>query len=118
MKLRICLICLVSFGLLLVAQDTHFAPQGDQIPGPEGATTADHSAWLADLKQWRRERLIRSGFEDSQYKRPEFLWTQKNFVSPQVMVEERYLYDPVERKYTVDRYLDDLENAMAESTAS
>ena len=108
MKPRFYLICLVSFGLL--AQDTHFTPQGDQIPDPTTATPpADHSSWLADLRQWRRERLIRIGYEDSQYRRPEFLWTQKNFVSPQVMVEERYLYDPVERKYTVDRYLDDLE---------
>src|SRR5258708_20489201 len=26
-----------------------------------------------------------------------------------MMVEDRYFYDPVTRKYTVDRYLDDLE---------
>jgi formylglycine-generating enzyme required for sulfatase activity len=90
----------------MLAQDTHFKAQGDQIPGPTESTS--HAAWLADLQQWRRERLIRIGFEDSQYRRPEFLWTQKNFVSPQVMVEERYFYDPVARKYTVDRYLDDL----------
>ncbi|HUO13741.1 MAG TPA: formylglycine-generating enzyme family protein [Verrucomicrobiae bacterium] len=30
-------------------------------------------------------------------------------MQPQMMVQERYFYDPVAGKYTVDRYLDDLE---------
>src|ERR1044072_7383793 len=29
-------------------------------------------------------------------------------MQPQMMVEARYFYDPAARKYTVDRYLDDL----------
>jgi formylglycine-generating enzyme required for sulfatase activity len=36
-------------------------------------------------------------------------WTQSSFIQPQMMVQDRYLYDPVAGKYTVDRYLDDLE---------
>ena len=28
---------------------------------------------------------------------------------PEMMVEDRYFYDPVAQRYTVDRYLDDLE---------
>ncbi len=31
------------------------------------------------------------------------------FIQPQMMVQDRYFYDPVAHKYTVDRYLDDLE---------
>ncbi len=93
----------------LRAQDTHFEPQGDQIPGPSVNDAAGHKAWLEDLRQWRKERRIRAGFDDSQYKRPEFQWIQHNIVSPQAMVEDRYLYDPVTRKYTVDRFLDDLD---------
>ena len=31
------------------------------------------------------------------------------FIQPQMMVHDRYFYDPVAGKYTVDRYLDDLE---------
>jgi gamma-glutamyl hercynylcysteine S-oxide synthase len=31
-------------------------------------------------------------------------------MQPQLMVEDRYFYDPVAGKYTVDRYLDDLEH--------
>ncbi len=106
------------------AQDTHFEPQGDQIPGPYSPTrppdwtaeleawktaqSANHQRWLDDIRAWRREKLIRIGFEDSQYRRPEFLWTQRNFVSPQAMVEERYFYDASSGRYTVDRFLDDL----------
>ena len=30
-------------------------------------------------------------------------------MQPQMMVHDRYFYDPVAGKYTVDRYLDDLE---------
>jgi iron(II)-dependent oxidoreductase len=55
------------------------------------------------------EFLKRLGYDDAEYRRPELLWTQKSFMQPQMMVEDRYFYDPVTRKYTVDRYLDDLE---------
>lgn len=65
--------------------------------------------WVAELKDWRREHLTRIGYDDANYRRPELQWAQRNFVHAQVMVEDRYLYDPVAGRYTVDRYLDDLE---------
>ncbi len=49
------------------------------------------------------------GYDASQYDRPELLWTQTSFIQPQMMMHDRYFYDPVERKYTVDRYLDDVD---------
>jgi hypothetical protein len=49
------------------------------------------------------------GYDGSRYDRPEFKWTQSSFIQPQMMVHDRYFYDPVAGKYTVDRYLDDLE---------
>ena len=49
------------------------------------------------------------GYDDAEYRRPELLWTQRNFIQPQMMAEERYFYDPAAGKYTVDRYLDDLD---------
>jgi iron(II)-dependent oxidoreductase len=64
--------------------------------------------WLAALTAWRREHLIRIGYDDAQYRRPELQWAQRNFVHTQMMVEDRYFYDPVAGRYTVDRYLDDL----------
>ncbi len=36
-------------------------------------------------------------------------WAQSAFIQPQMMVQDRYFYDPVADKYTVDRYLDDLD---------
>jgi len=66
-------------------------------------------AWRHGMKIWRTEHLIRMGYDDAQYRREEFLWSQRNYVHAQVMVEDRYLYDPVAGRYTVDRYLDDLE---------
>ena len=65
--------------------------------------------WLAEMKVWREEHLIRMGYDDSEYRRKELAWSQRNFVHVQMMVEDRYFYDPVAGRYTVDRYLDDLE---------
>lgn len=65
--------------------------------------------WIASLREWRREHLARIGYDDANYRRPELQWAQRNFVHAQMMVEDRYFYDPVAQKYTVDRYLDDLE---------
>ncbi|MEO5831564.1 MAG: formylglycine-generating enzyme family protein, partial [Rhodanobacter sp.] len=65
--------------------------------------------WIAELTDWRREHLVRIGYDDSNYRRPELQWAQRNFVHAQMMVEDRYFHDPVAGRYTVDRYLDDLE---------
>ncbi|MGH8196335.1 MAG: formylglycine-generating enzyme family protein [Woeseiaceae bacterium] len=66
-------------------------------------------SWLAAMTAWRHEHLIRMGYDDAEYSRTEFAWTQRNFVHTQMMVEDRYFYDPASGRYTVDRYLDDLE---------
>src|SRR5258706_4933821 len=90
----------------LTAQDTRNAPQGGQIPGP--ANQSDFAAWLADIKHWRTERLTRIGYNGSEYDRPELKWTQRSFVQPQLMVEDRSFFDTLGARYMVDRYLDDL----------
>src|ERR1019366_2458094 len=105
------------------AQDSHFSPNDQQIPVPEclsaakdlwtaGAklcTQTEHESWLADIHHWRDERRIRTGYDGSRYERPEFQWAQSSFIQPQMMAHDRYFYDPVAGKYTVDRYLDDME---------
>jgi gamma-glutamyl hercynylcysteine S-oxide synthase len=119
-QLRIAM--LLVFSSLVYAQDTNFEPDHQQIPAadcltmkpvwePEtkACTQQDHDAWLADIKHWRRERLIRMGYDGSRYDRPELKWTQSSFFQPQMMVQDRYFYDPVAHRYTVDRYLDDLD---------
>jgi gamma-glutamyl hercynylcysteine S-oxide synthase len=65
--------------------------------------------WIAELEDWRREHLVRIGYDDANYRRPELQWAQRNFVHAQMMVEDRYFHDPVTGRYTVDKYLDDLE---------
>ena len=118
MRAKACVFAGLSLGLLCAQNPSH-QPRGNQIGGPGQApdgssdyrsdVAGDHDAWLSDLKAWRAERLTRMGYDDAEYRRPEFAWTQRNFISPQVMVEERTLFDPVTNRWTVDRYLDDLE---------
>ncbi|MBS1851084.1 MAG: SUMF1/EgtB/PvdO family nonheme iron enzyme [Acidobacteria bacterium] len=119
----------LRFGLLLLAlagcaaaQDTDYRPERQQIPTPaclvmrgawEGGSQAcsqnEHDEWLADITHWRNERRIRIGYDGSRYDLPALKWTQSSFFQPQMMVQDRYFYDPVQHKYTVDRYVDDVE---------
>jgi formylglycine-generating enzyme required for sulfatase activity len=115
---------LLIFTLIAIAsaQDSKFPPAEQQIPVPEclsmrglweggskACTQNEHDAWLADITHWRNERRIRIGFNGSRYDLPALQWTQSSFIQPQMMVQDRYFYDPIAGKYTVDRYLDDLE---------
>ena len=120
---------IVSIGFLAsvlavaVAQDTQYSPVGQQIPAPDcnfqyrtwqsipqaGCAPNAHERWLLDIEHWRDERRIRTAFDPSRYQLPAFQWTQSSFIQPQMMVHDRYFYDPVAHRYTVDRYLDDLQ---------
>ncbi|HZQ51294.1 MAG TPA: SUMF1/EgtB/PvdO family nonheme iron enzyme [Bryobacteraceae bacterium] len=104
------------------AQDTHYPPKGQLIPPPDcfiikgawqGGTPpcapAIYQSWLKDVRHWRFERKIRIGYDGWRYSEPALQWTQSSFIQPQMMVQDRYFYDPVARRYTVDRYLDDLQ---------
>lgn len=72
-------------------------------------TDAAADEWYQGLLEWRREHLIRIGFDDRLYGDPDLKWSQSNFVHALLMVEDRYFYDAETGRYTVDRYLDDLE---------
>lgn len=120
--------CVLGTGLLAVlaiasvgAQDTFNAPHGQQIPPPacftirgawEGGyvpcTATSHSEWLSDITHWRTERRIRVGYDPARYEMPALKWAQSSFMQPQMMVHDRFFYDPLSHAYTVDRYLDDL----------
>jgi hypothetical protein len=73
------------------------------------ATPQERDAWLSEMKQWRTEERNRLHFNDSEYLRPETGWLKKTFIYVQMMAHDRYFYDPVAGKYTVNRYLDDLQ---------
>jgi gamma-glutamyl hercynylcysteine S-oxide synthase len=68
-----------------------------------------HDGFMATLDHWRMERRIYVGYDGARYGSPALKWTGSSFIQPLMMVEDRYLYDPVGGKYTVDRYLDDLD---------
>jgi formylglycine-generating enzyme required for sulfatase activity len=76
------------------------------LAGPE--RPADFPKWLAEKKKWREDQIATLKFDAAEYNRPEFSWVAKNIIHTQMMIEDRYFYDPVSGKYTVDRYLDDL----------
>ncbi|TFW16574.1 formylglycine-generating enzyme family protein [Massilia arenosa] len=65
-------------------------------------------SWREQMTIWAFEHKLRMGYSDAQYRRADTAWAQKNFVHTQMMVEDRYFFDPVKGEYTVDRYLDDL----------
>jgi gamma-glutamyl hercynylcysteine S-oxide synthase len=129
MKKRFAGFVLVAAYLLLdcapivQSQDTVIRPTSEQIPGPscgavpewnDSAPPATCTAlqiedWLRDITHWRNERRIRIGLDETAYRDPALTWTQSSFVQPQMMVHDRYFYDPATRRYTVDRYLNDVE---------
>ena len=106
----------------LFAQDTQYRATGQLIPGPSCLTVGGivrggtppcsaftHREWLTDITHWRTERRIRIGYDPSRYELPALKWAQSSFIQPQMMVHDRFFYDPVAGKYTVDKYLDDLD---------
>ena len=123
-------ITLIFQGSVLTArgQDTRFSPKGQQIPPASCLTLRDrwealrddvdsagcspesHREWLQDIEHWRMERRIRIGYDGARYDLPALKWTQSSFIQSQMMVHDRYLYDPILHKYTVDKYFDDLKN--------
>jgi iron(II)-dependent oxidoreductase len=119
---RVCLLSVLLLGVDVTAQTTHYVPDADQIPGPDclipvkpslgqqkACSAEDYKVWLDDITHWRTEIRIRSGYSAQEYEQPEFKWTQSSFIQPQMMVEDRYFYDPIAGKYTVDKYLEDLQ---------
>ena len=105
-RIGIGLLCLLP--AIARGQGVQLKTPGEVIHGP--ATGEDNAAWLRAMREWRQKRRAEIRYDGSQYGRPELAWAQRSFIQPQVMVEERYLYDPAAGKYTVDRYLDDLES--------
>ena len=111
-----------AVALSVYAQDTQSAPVAQQIPPPpcltmRGAwqggytpcTALTHEQWLTDITHWRSERRMRVGYDPARYELPALKWAQSSFIQPQMMVQDRYFYDPVAGRYTVDRYLGDLD---------
>jgi gamma-glutamyl hercynylcysteine S-oxide synthase len=114
---------LFTMPLFAVSQDIQVADRGEQIDGPGcaalplwNARTPAHfctenelQKWLDDVRRWRQDYRTHIGFSGADYTRPELAWTASSFVQPQMMVHDRFFYDPATRQYTVSRYLSDLD---------
>jgi formylglycine-generating enzyme required for sulfatase activity len=68
-----------------------------------------HDRWIKEMQRWRDERRIYLAYDGKRYDMPELKWSQSSFIQPQVMVHDRYLYDPATAHYTVDKFLEDLD---------
>jgi gamma-glutamyl hercynylcysteine S-oxide synthase len=113
---------LLATASTVLTQDDRYVPREQQIPPPDCLTLrmpgdgvsypcvgGEHEEWLKAVTAWRNERRIRVGFDSWRYSLPALQWAPSSFMQPQMMVHDRYFYDPVAGKYTVDRYLDDLD---------
>jgi len=78
--------------------------------GPEHPRAA--SAWRAEMEGWREERLRQIRYEGTEYERPELAWTQKVYSQVQVLIWDRMFFDPDMNRYTVDRFLADVEGRL------
>jgi formylglycine-generating enzyme required for sulfatase activity len=114
--MRIASIAVIGMlGFLFLAQndrvsaDDFHVEQGDEIIAGRPASKDQGAAWWVAIRKWRDETKAKIKYDGAVYDQPALKWTQRNFVQPQMMVEDRYFYDPVARKYTVDKYLDDLD---------
>ncbi len=83
---------------------------GELLAGP--ASPRDFPAWWAGMLEYKRQ--MREGVATNvaegadAYANPAVQWARRSFIQPLIMAHERYLYDPAARRYTVARYLRDL----------
>ena len=122
MRALLCCFIIIAIGLAAQAGTTSglpavtsavvFGPNKNKelLAGPE--QPQDAAAWLAAALDHRRAvqaqmKAARGDFSDP-YAEPALQWAQRSFIQPQMMAHDRYFYDPVKRRYTVDRYLKDL----------
>ena len=81
---------------------------GEQIPGP--TSPSNISAWRKTMVEW--QSCVRSAMNETvaptAYDVPELKWTQTSYIQPQMHPYDRLFFDPVQDKYTVQRWLDDV----------
>ena len=107
-KIAAIVLAAAAWTLPALAQDSQYRPVNQQIPPPtclslkfawEGPNTpctdVTHQQWLTDVTHWRTERLIRIGFDDARYRLRGDRMGAIRFVQPQMMVHDRFIYDPV-----------------------
>ena len=76
---------------------------------PRPCDRSDYETWLRNMVRERAEHRTRIGHDSAQYEVPGLRWTQSSFIQALMMVHDRYFFDPVQGRYTVNRYADDLQ---------
>eukprot|EP01126_Amoeba_proteus_P054350 TRINITY_DN6683_c0_g2_i2.p1 TRINITY_DN6683_c0_g2~~TRINITY_DN6683_c0_g2_i2.p1 ORF type:complete len:367 (-),score=73.60 TRINITY_DN6683_c0_g2_i2:218-1318(-) len=80
----------------------------EQIPGPKNPSV--WMEWLTAIKAQREKDLRSINYTGEIYAVPELEWTQTAFIQPQMMAHDLYFWDPLAEGYTVDKYLNDVDN--------
>jgi gamma-glutamyl hercynylcysteine S-oxide synthase len=100
-------------GVLNLAEPA--GPTDVLLPGPDNPAAAD--AWRVQMKAWRDDRLTRLRYNGSEYARPELAWTQHVYSQVQMLIWDRAFFDPEKNRYTVDRFLADVEGRLGKIDA-
>ena len=79
------------------------------FPGPDSPSGSGAAGRLDGLRAWRTSRRTLLLYNDSEFTRPELLWTQRVFSQVQLLIWDRSFYDPEKGEYTVDRFLNETE---------
>jgi iron(II)-dependent oxidoreductase len=107
MNIKYTLLLLLFLNLNAHAQTPAYSGALKEVfKGPVNA--ADRDRWLVSLKAWRDNEKKRLNYNGALYTDPRLKWVNHTFIYAQMMAHDRYFYDPITRKYTVSRYLNDL----------
>ena len=83
----------------------------ETLSPPEDGAADTYAKWSDGIATWRAGQRLALGFgtgAKTSYDDPGLAWVRSNFISPQVMLHDRFLYDRISGNWTVQRWLDDI----------
>lgn len=84
-----------------------FPSSGTQsLGGPK--SPKNFTIWINDIKNWRINTKSDMNYKDTEYERSKTKWASMSFVEAFVMIEDLYIYDTKTNKWTVSKFLDDI----------
>jgi len=75
----------------------------DIFQAPDGAEL--WPLWRDWLEQWRKDKRIALGYDDSYYSDEAFAWVPSNYVSGFLMLWDMTLLDPEDGRYTIEEFI-------------
>ena len=91
---------ILSYGQWNEVNRQVFDPPADQ-------SMESYEAWNADRLAWIKEQQPMVDLS-IYYDYPQMNWTQTSFIQPQTMIHEKTLYDKATNTFTVDKYVNDI----------